>query len=342
MIDVIGRLPSGSKSGLTHFMFGSAASLNRNDVILIAIVAALSVGILSLFYQQFVATSFDVGFSRSIGIPVQLFHYTLMLLLAFSVVVALQAVGVVLVSAMLIIPAAAAYLLCDRMHRMIGTAAVIGGLSAFLGHFVSFLNHKLPSGPFIVLSSSLLFVLAFLFSPRYGIVRRWLHFRGHGRRIKRENTMKAIYHILERDKFVSEHVEIDALAKQRRCDSAQIDREIRALEKKGLATRNGGITLTPSGYVRACEIVRNHRLWELYLTNAANIAPDHVHEDAEKIEHVLGERVVREIERQLDDATKDPHGRLIPSLEDMTRGAIGGLMDDRAKTGNPGGFSPQN
>jgi manganese/zinc/iron transport system permease protein len=69
--------------------------------------------------------------------------------------------------------------------------------------------------------------------------------------------------------------------------------------------------------------VRNHRLWELYLTNAAHIAADHVHEDAEKIEHVLGEEVVRELERRLEYATTDPHGRRIPSLADMRLGGAG-------------------
>src|SRR4030095_8150082 len=75
--------------------------------------------------------------------------------------------------------------------------------------------------------------------------------------------------------------------------------------------------LTPEGWQRACEIVRNHRLSELYLTNAAHIAADHVHEDAEKIEHVLGEETVRRLEKRLNYARRDPHGRLIPGLEDI-------------------------
>ena len=81
------------------------------------------------------------------------------------------------------------------------------------------------------------------------------------------------------------------------------------------------IFLTPAGWQLASSMVRNHRLWELYLTNAAHIPADHVHEDAEKIEHVLGEEVVREIERRLKFASNDPHGRPIPSLADVQRGA---------------------
>ena len=82
------------------------------------------------------------------------------------------------------------------------------------------------------------------------------------------------------------------------------------------------IFVTPEGWQRACSIVRNHRLWELYLTNAARIAADHVHEDAEKIEHVLGEDVVRQLERRLDYATVDPHGRFIPGLAEQRKGTL--------------------
>jgi manganese/zinc/iron transport system permease protein len=95
------------------------------------------------------------------------------------------------------------------------------------------------------------------------------------------------------------------------------------LTHHGLATLDadrGTLFLTPTGWQLAAAIVRNHRLWELYLTNAAHIAADHVHEDAEKIEHVLGEEVVRELERRLQYATHDPHGRAIPNLDVIRRG----------------------
>ena len=91
----------------------------------------------------------------------------------------------------------------------------------------------------------------------------------------------------------------------------------------------------PEGWARACEIVRNHRLWELYLTNEANIAADHVHEDAEKIEHVLGEEVVRQLERRLEFARKDPHGKAIPGLADISRGTGFHTREDLVGYGKP-------
>jgi len=99
---------------------------------------------------------------------------------------------------------------------------------------------------------------------------------------------------------------------------------LRELRRHDLATLQDDeqtVFLTPDGWQRACAIVRNHRLWELYLTNAAQVAADHVHEDAEKIEHVLGEDVVRQLEKRLNYATHDPHGKLIPGEADMLRGS---------------------
>jgi manganese/zinc/iron transport system permease protein len=94
--------------------------------------------------------------------------------------------------------------------------------------------------------------------------------------------------------------------------------KVRALQRAGLATEVEGLVVpTPDGWRRACEIVRNHRLWELYLTNAAQVAPDHVHDDAEVIEHVLGNETVRRLERSLNYARRDPHGKLIPGLADL-------------------------
>ena len=82
------------------------------------------------------------------------------------------------------------------------------------------------------------------------------------------------------------------------------------------------LSLTPEGWSEACRIVRNHRLWELYLTNEVHYAPDHVHEDAEKIEHILGDATVRKIERILSNPRRDPHGKLIPSQQDIEQGFI--------------------
>ena len=324
LIGMIQRLPTGNKAGIDKILFGQAAYLGAADVRLMAIVTAFVIVVLALFYKEFLITSFDSGFARAAGVPAQAIHYALMLLLAFAVVIALQAVGVVLVSAMLITPAAAAYLLTDRLHRMLWLAALFGLVAGALGCFASFLGPNFPTGPFMVLSATAVFGMAFLFGPRHGVVSRWLRQRSRAQRIQRENTLKAIYQVLEARDFKGESVSLRELAERRRETVEEAAMQSADLRRHGLATihdEGNAVAVTPEGWQLACAIVRNHRLWELYLTNAAQIAADHVHEDAEKIEHVLGDEVVRELERRLAYATHDPHGRPIPSLADMQRGA---------------------
>jgi manganese/zinc/iron transport system permease protein len=321
LITMIQGLPTGSKSGIDKFLFGQAAALGEGDVILMTIVLVVTVVLLTTFYHGFLVTSFDPAFASTIGFPSRILHETLMLLLAFSVVVALQAVGVVLVSAMLITPAAAAYLLTDRMHRMLLLAAFFGLLAGVSGAFFSFMGNNLPTGPFMVLGASMVFALAFFFGPRHGVVPRWWRHRSRSRRIGRENTLKSIYQVLENRQFDSEVISLEALARWRRETLEEAERQTRELLRTGLATlgADDALALTPDGWRRACAIVRNHRLWELYLTNAANFEADHVHDDAERIEHVLGEEIVRQLERRLEFPNTDPHGKPIPSLRDLSR-----------------------
>lgn len=318
LVTMIQNRPGSAKAGLDQFMFGQAAAMGAEDVGVLAGVTMLVLGAVIFWNKEYVVTSFDEGFARSLGMRVKLYHYSLMLLLAFAIVAALQAVGVVLVSAMLVIPAAAAYLLTDRMGAMLVLSAVFGMVAGVVGAFFSFVGRSLPTGPFMVLAAAGVFGLALFFAPRHGIATRWWRGRSRAERIGRENTLKAIYQVLEDGGFASEVADCGAVAGRRRATLGEMRREVRALVQAGWATESGGeVSLTPEGWRRACEIVRNHRLWELYLTNAVQVAPDHVHEDAEVIEHVLGEETVRQLERRLNYARRDPHGKLIPGAADM-------------------------
>jgi manganese/zinc/iron transport system permease protein len=320
LVTMIQRLPGAQKSGLDKFMFGQAAALGRGDIILLAIVTVLCVAAVTVLFKEYRLTSFDPGFARSIGMWTPAFHYSLMLLLAFAIVASLQAVGVVLVSAMLVIPAATAFLLTDRFGSMLVLSAALGMVSGGVGAFFSFVGRHLPTGPLMVLAASSVFAMALLFSPRHGIATRWWRHRSRSARIERENTLKALYHVLEKGGFATDHVSIPELAAQLRDSVAHAHRRAKSLVRHELVTLSPGgeiVLLTPDGWQRACEIVRNHRLWELYLTNAAHFSPDHVHEDAEVIEHVLGEETVRHLERRLNYARHDPHGKLIPGIEDV-------------------------
>ena len=138
-------------------------------------IAALLLGVVYLFYRPLVLTVFDPDFARSVGIRTGVVDYALLGALSVAVVVSIQAVGVVLVSAMLIIPPSAALFVSKRMHRVVITAGIIGAVSGFVGSFLSFIYEGVATGPSMVLAATAIFAACLLFGPR------GLLFRGTGR-----------------------------------------------------------------------------------------------------------------------------------------------------------------
>jgi manganese/zinc/iron transport system permease protein len=310
-------------SGVTAFLYGQAAAVSWSDLLLMTGVTALVATAAVIFARPLVVMSFDAGFASSLGYPVRLFERMFALMLTAVVVVAMQAVGVILVSAMLITPAAAAYLLTDRFNRMMLVAAGFGAVAGVAGTLISFARAGLPTGPLIALVASGVFAAVFFAAPNHGVVAKWLRLRGRSARVARENYLKAIYQVLEARSFHGDGVSVREIAERRRETLEDATRGVQALVRTGEAFRTGeagDIFLTPDGWRRAAEIVRNHRLWELYLTHQADYDADHVHDDAERIEHLLGEETVRQLERALAFPETDPHGSPIPAPERQSVG----------------------
>jgi len=332
LVTWINQQPGGNKSGLSSFLFGQAAAVGPDELKVMALCTLAVLLIVAVLYKELQVFCFDEAYAASLGLPVRLLHHLLLVLLAVSVVVSIQAVGVILVAAMLVIPAATAYLLCERLHRMLLVAAATGCCAGVLGTYLSYLGTSLPTGPFMVMAAAGLFTAAWMLGPRHGVLRRWWRLRLTRTRAEMENTMKALWQIRERTGFTEETVPLAALASQLRTTEPEAAARVEVLAKRGwaVAVAEGGSQLTRDGHLRACEVVRNHRLWELYLVTHANVAPDQVHEDAERIEHVLGAELVAQLERRLSYPRYDPHGRPIPSLRDLELAEIVASQPPRA------------
>ncbi|HLS65377.1 MAG TPA: metal ABC transporter permease [Pseudogracilibacillus sp.] len=156
---------------LTQILFGNVLSVRTSDMILTIIVGVIIVAIVFLFYKQLLLSTFDETMAIVTGLPTKFIHYVIMILLTLATIASLQTVGVVLVVAMLITPAATAYLLTSRFSFMIMLASFFGALSAVIGLYISF-KHNLSSGAVIVLVATVIFCLAFLFSPKQGLLWR--------------------------------------------------------------------------------------------------------------------------------------------------------------------------
>ncbi len=158
-----------SSTDLYHILFGNVLAVRSSDMWITLGIGIIVLGAVYLFYKELLVTSFDETMGAAYGLPVRVIHYFLMTLLTMVTVASLQTVGIILVVAMLITPAAAAYLLTERLWVMIFLAAGIGVVSSVVGLYFSF-TYNLASGATIVMAATAIFVLVFLFSPKHGLI----------------------------------------------------------------------------------------------------------------------------------------------------------------------------
>lgn len=160
----------GNQSGLDTFLFGQTASMVQKDVWMMAGMSIFLIIICTLLFKEFKLLSFDAGFARGLGFPVALLEQLLMFLIVVAVVVGIQAVGVVLMAAMLITPAVSARYWTHRLGIMVMLSGVIGALSGFLGTLVSTTANNLPSGPLTVLAATACFLVSIVLGPSRGML----------------------------------------------------------------------------------------------------------------------------------------------------------------------------
>jgi manganese/zinc/iron transport system permease protein len=309
------------QAGLDKFLFGQIAGIAAADVVYMAVVAAVALLAVTVFWRALSVWAFDEGFARSLGLPVRAIEAMVTALVTVAIVISIQAVGVVLVAAMLVTPAATAYLLTDRLQRMVWLAAGFGAAAGVLGAFVSLLGPDLPTGSLMVLAAGLLFGGAFLLSPRHGLLPRLRRVWDRRRRTQAENLLRALYLIMEKRAggarvadAADRRFGVRDVAADRQVSPAVVHRYRKLAAARGWLRPDSAdpMILTDDGLSEARRVVRNHRLWELFLTQEAKLAHDHVHADAEEIEHVLPRDVLARLEQMLEYPTADPHGKPIP------------------------------
>jgi len=150
---------------LSHILFGNVLGVSNNDLIFTVILTVIILIIVAVNYKQFMVISFDPILAMMMKLPVQFLHYLMLVMLGLTVVVSIQTVGVGLAAAMLVTPAASAYLLTRRLPSMMIVSAIVGAVSSVIGLYISYYIN-IASGSAIVLTATLIFFIAFIFSPR--------------------------------------------------------------------------------------------------------------------------------------------------------------------------------
>ncbi len=310
LLTYIQKTGASSQAGLNRFLFGQAASLLPRDVLLMAVLGAAVLITLAFFFQSFRVLVFDPAYAASRGLKTWRLEVLLTTLVVVTVVVGLQTVGVVLMAAMVVAPAATARQWTDRLGRMVVLGGAAGALAGAVGAWISSLERRMPTGPIIVLCATALVAASLLFAPRRGLLwAAWRRARNR-RRVRVENLLKDLWRLGEMDegRFGAPRAVSDVLAV--RAAPLQAVENARA---DGLVRVEGPLVeLTPAGLARACRVVRNHRVWESYLSRRLELRDDHLHRDAEDMEHALDDDVLEQIDAALGRPALDPHGRPIP------------------------------
>jgi manganese/zinc/iron transport system permease protein len=321
LLGVIQQMKTGSAAGLETFIYGKTASIKQDDATLIFWVALISLLLCVVLFKELKLLCFDQDFADSQGMSSLLFDMVLMGMVVAVTMVGLQAVGLILVVALLVIPPAAARFWTNSLLKLTAISALFGLVGGVLGAISSALLPNLPSGAMIVLVCALIFLVSMACGPARGVIPRELRRLRLNRGIDRQHLLRGLFELLERGQRqgaaevpTKQSVGFKELLDLRSWSAHRLRKTIRRAEADDwVRCKDHEIRLTQAGYHEAARLTRQHRLWELYLIRYADVAPARVDRDADAIEHVLEPETVDELEALLDESPvsipvpADPH-----------------------------------
>ena len=290
-------------------LYGDLLGVPETSIwVMLTVAGMIIVGII-LFYKQLLITAFDAQLSNALGISSAWTHYIFMGFLSLVLVTSFEAVGSVLVVAMLIAPGATALFWSDRLPRMLVIAGALSIVSAVSGLYISVWLNCSPAGA-IVCTAFIFFVVSLLVSPRYGLIARALRAARLRSKIVLENILKEAVKVAD---YSESPIPLATLQATLKMPAGALLRGSKRLQQRKEATLTSStLTLTPAGITEGERILRNHRLWELFLSREFELPEDHLHRDADDIEHIMTPELAAALAVHLDDPRLDPHGKPIP------------------------------
>ena len=274
-----------------------------------AAVFGLCLLVVGFGFKELKLSAFDPAMATAVGINATLMHYITMALVSVVTVGAFEPVGAILVVAMLVVPPATAYLLCDDLKKMLVTAVCSGVLSAILGFFVAQALDASTAGA-TTLVAGFQFALALAFSPRHGIIPRIRAQKQLAKEATREDVLQALWRAQESEPNVA--LSETGVAAMARIEIPAATRTLNELRRARLVKSQGGKwVLTPDGERDARELVHRHRVYETFL-GQLGYADDHLHDAADRIEHALSPQLVSVVDEAVGNPNVDPHGKVIP------------------------------
>ncbi|MCG8637531.1 MAG: metal ABC transporter permease [Desulfobacterales bacterium] len=291
---------------LMHFIMGDILGVADTDLWVSAFVAAAVLTILILFFRHFQLATFDPVMAASIGLPVVLLDYLLTTCVSLVVVSAVSMVGVILVVGLLITPAATAYLLSDRLDKMMVLSALFGVTSVTGGLYLCVWLDSAGGGA-IMLFCTFQFLVVLTVAPKYGLLSRWIRLRNL---VPQQVVEDVLTTVLRHDRpapkeAIQKYVE----------EGKNLDRVLKRMVQDGLIREQGReFTLTQKGEKEAKTVLRAHRLWETYLESIGTPEKE-VHATAHQLEHLDQAETLSYLDKKLGSPKTDPHGKVIPEKD---------------------------
>lgn len=282
------------------YLFGQMATMRDIHLLLYGSVTLLFALLFYTCSRGMLVTSFDRDYAATQGLSLRFYDALFHCLTAIAIVLGMRTVGVILTSAMLIIPAATGRFLTHRLLSLLCLSGLFGLLAAAIGVFASAAFSQglfgaplsCPAGPLIVLASVTLFLVVALFAREKGLLWRSYRLISYKLKIKEENHLKLLW----KGKSASSSLLFSCWL----CCRGALYRS------------RGEWKLTPKGEARGSHLIRLHRLWELYLAKRVGMAPTRVHRPAEEIEHILTRGIEEDLDILLSHPKEDPHDQPIP------------------------------
>ena len=260
LLTIIQKRPDATQAGLDKFLFGQAAALLGRDVVTMAVLGGLSLVAVGALWKEFKLLSFDPEFASTLGFPIRGLDILLTTLIVIAIVIGLQTVGVVLMSAMIVAPGASARQWTDRLGVMVALSALFGAMAGVTGAVISASVPRLPTGPTIVVSVSVIVIVSILFAPRRGILWSKLRDRQQRGRLRLEAILEDLY-ILAREHRDRGHAHSVSVLRLMSAGRGGVENSLRILRERGLVRQVGKDewSLTPEGVTEAARIAETRR-----------------------------------------------------------------------------------
>ncbi len=317
LMSIANKVSAVHASGLLSYIYGNPTSLLRIDTYFFLMSSSLVLFFVLFFRRKLLVSSFDPHYGLSIGIPTRRIDFVLLCLTLLQTIVGIQAMGIILVSAILIVPPVSARFWSHSLRKITSISVLFCVLSTLMGGMISSVNTNLPAGASIILVAEFFFILSLLFGTEKGVVKKIISQFLYRIKIMKQHLMRNIYEYLETEKTSPQE---GSISSQELFAVSGLSRYmfhfvLSRLKQLGFVSiLYQQVHFTEKGFVEAMQFVKNHRLWELYLIENTYASVEDVDFSADTVEHVISKEHALELEKLLnkkyhtsENVLKSPH-----------------------------------